>query len=237
MDGTHPPEGPFKTITSRGVTVPRDPAVMTPKLRRMLRLNRYEVKECDAALRCVRQGDTVVELGGGIGYVSTLIAKKRDVAAVHSFEANPHLIAFHKQMHEANGVTSVTTHNAILAARKGKPQPFYVREDFTASSLEPEITGKPVASVEEVEVRGLNATMTELKPDVLICDIEGAEAELLPHLKYTGLRAAVIELHPQWIGADGVRAVFDAMHAAGLAYFPRWSNQKVVCFRSEWPLK
>ncbi|WP_439110789.1 FkbM family methyltransferase [Lentibacter sp.] len=224
-------------VRSRGVRVPKDPAVITPRIRRSLRLNGYEGKEVNAALRVVNSGDTVLELGGGIGYVSTILAKKRDVKAIHTFEANPHLIDFHRQMHRLNDVTTITTHNALLAARKGKPQSFYVRENFLASSLEPEVTNMPVKSVEEVEVLGINTMFNKIKPDVFICDIEGAEADLLPHLKYTGLRAAVIELHPQWIGAAGVRAVFDAMHAAGLTYFPRLSDQKVVCFRREWPTK
>lgn len=237
MDGSATPNSDFPVMHSRGVMVPRDPAVMTPKLRRALRLNGYEAKEVNAALKCVADGDTVLELGGGIGFVSTFLAKKRAVQAIHTYEANPHLIAFQHQMHALNEVTTVTTHNALLAPRKGKPQSFYVRENFLASSLSPEVSNMPVKSVEEVQVLGLNTVFREVKPDVFICDIEGAEAELLPHLKYDGLRAAIIELHPQWIGAEGVRAVFDAMHAAGLSYFPRWSDQKVVCFRKEWPLK
>ncbi len=44
----------------------------------------------------------------------------------------------------------------------------------------------------------------------------------------------MIELHPQWIGATGVRDVFDAMHRAGLTYYPRWSYRKVIVFRREW---
>lgn len=224
-------------IRSRGVRVPKDPAVMTPKIKRSLRLHGYEGKEVNAALRVVTTGDTVLELGGGIGYVSTILAKKRKVKAIHTFEANPHLIGFQRQMHALNDVSTITTHNALLAARKGKPQSFYVRENFLASSLEPEVTNMPVKSVEEVEVLGINTMFNKIKPDVFICDIEGAEADLLPHLKYDGLRAAVIELHPQWIGAAGVRAVFDAMHTAGLTYFPRLSDQKVVCFRRDWPTK
>jgi len=48
-------------------------------------------------------------------------------------------------------------------------------------------------------------------------------------LNYT----AVVELHPQWIGQSGVQAVFDAMHKAGLTYFPRLSQSKVVTFKKD----
>ena len=183
MDGSATPNSDFPVMHSRGVMVPRDPAVMTPKLRRALRLNGYEAKEVNAALKCVADGDTVLELGGGIGFVSTFLAKKRAVKAIHTYVANPHLIAFQHQMHALNEVTTVTTHNALLAPRKGKPQSFYVRENFLASSLSPEVSNMPVKSVEEVEVLGLNTVFRDVKPDVFICDIEGAEADLLPHLK------------------------------------------------------
>ena len=76
--------------------------------------------------------------------------------------------------------------------------------------------------------------LEEVRPEVLICDIEGGEAELLPAGDWSSLRAAVIELHPQWIGQSGVQAVFDAMQGAGLSYFPRASHGKVVTFRRGW---
>lgn len=48
------------------------------------------------------------------------------------------------------------------------------------------------------------------------------------------LRAAILELHPQWIGPEGVNAVFRAFMEAALAYYPRFSTHKVVCFRRAW---
>lgn len=227
------PAPPF--IRSRGIRMPLDEAVLRPRTRRALRANAYEGLEADAVMKIAREGDRIIELGAGIGYISTLVAARRPVAEIHAFEANPKLIDYIRAAHAMNDVTNVTVHNALLAPRKGKPRKFYVRRNFLASSLSPE-TGPPegVLSVEEIEVRGLNATFDAIRPDVLICDIEGAEAELLPALRYDGLRAAVIELHPQWIGAQGVRAVFEAMHGAGLAYYPRWSTRKVVVFRREW---
>lgn len=69
---------------------------------------------------------------------------------------------------------------------------------------------------------------------MLICDIEGAEVDVIPEMDLSGVRAAIIELHPQWIGSKGVAAVFNAMMQAGLVYFPKWSNAKVVTFRRDW---
>jgi hypothetical protein len=79
-------------------------------------------------------------------------------------------------------------------------------------------------------VRPARDTIAALRPDVLICDIEGAEEMVLPLLDLSGLRAAIVELHPQYIGLRGVQKVFDAMNGGGLVYNPRRSNAKVVTF-------
>ncbi|MDQ2092624.1 FkbM family methyltransferase [Rhodalgimonas zhirmunskyi] len=222
-------------IPSRGIKMPMDKALLRPRIRQSLRKNSYEGYEADAIMKIAREGDTVIELGAGIGYISTLIGVHKPVKAIHAFEANPRLIDYIHRAHALNGVTNATVHNALLAPRKGPPCDFYIRQNFLASSMDPE--GGPedgVVAVEQIEVRNINTTFREIKPDVLVCDIEGAEAEILPALKYDGLRAAVIELHPQNVGAPGIRAVFDAMHAAGLAFYPRWSHRKVAVFRREW---
>jgi FkbM family methyltransferase len=222
-------------IKSRGIMMPRHPEITRPRMRRALRQDTYEGYEADAVMKIAREGDTVLELGGGIGYISTLIGAKRPVREIHTFEANPRLIDYIHAAHALNGVTNAHVHNALLGPRKGKPRDFYCRRNYLASSLSPD-TGPEdgIIAIEKVEVRGINATFNEIKPDVLICDIEGGEAEIFPALNYDGLRAAVIELHPQWIGAPGVRAVFDAMHRAGLTYYPRWSYRKVIVFRKAW---
>ncbi len=227
-------QGP-EVIRSRGMQVPYDPAVIDAKRRRLLRRGDYERREVEAVKALVRPDDVVIELGGGIGYMSTFMARNRKVARVHSYEANPGLIPFMRRMHAQNGVENVTIHNAILGPRKGKAK-FHVRENFLASSLEADPAGEksPVTRVEEIEVENAKTAFRTIKPSFLVCDIEGAEADILPLPDLSGLRGAVIELHPQWIGAAGVRAVFDAMHKAGLTFFPRVSNKKVVAFLRDW---
>ena len=224
---------PPRELHSRGLKFPHHPQIMAGKIAKLLRRNVYEYKESEAALHVVKPGDVVLELGAGIGYMSSLIATKCKPAAIHSFEANPRLIDYIGEVHAANGVTCASVHNALLAPEAGPAAAFFVRENLLASSMIEENAGQIVA-VERVEVRSLPDTLAEIRPTVLICDIEGAEATLLPCADFTGLRAAVIELHPQWIGQAGVQAVFDTMNRAGLTYFPRVSEGKVVAFRRGW---
>lgn len=234
-DNVKTPEDAPALIRSRGLRIPNDPAVIDQKKRRLLRRGEYERREVEAVKALVRPEDVVLELGGGLGYMSTFMSHNRKVGAVHTYEANPALIPFIQRVHAENGVENVTIHNALLGSRKGKAK-FYVRENFLASSMEenPEGEKSPVVQVEEIEVENAKAAVKAIKPTFLVCDIEGAEADILPLPDFSGLRGAVIELHPQWIGAAGVRAVFDAMHKAGLTFFPRVSNKKVVAFLRDW---
>lgn len=228
----YPPTVDEKFVRSRGMKFPDDPSFLRGRLRRMLRRNNYEAKETQAALRVVRAGDRVIELGAGLGYMSTLVACKRNVASVHSFEANPNLIPYIRRVHAANGLDNAEVTNAILGAQPGRAD-FHVRADILSSSMT-RFEGEDPPQTHQIDVLAADAVFADLKPNVLICDIEGAEVDLIPALDMTGLRAAVIELHPQWIGPEGVNKIFAAFMAAGLAYYHRGSQNKVVSFRREW---
>lgn len=218
-------------LRSRGLRFPLDRAVLRPRIRQALKADGYERKESDAVLRIVRPTDTVIELGGGIGYMSTLMAVKCG-ATVHAFEGNPGLIPYIRRVHAENDAARAHIHHALIGSEAGTAD-FYVRKNILASSMT-EMDSEPHLSVASVEVRAARDVFASLSPTVLVCDIEGAEAHVIPALPLDGLRAAVVELHPQWIGQAGVKAVFDAFAAAGLTYFPNASEAKVVTFLKGW---
>lgn len=219
-------------IESRGVRFPKDGVFITGRIRGDLRSDAYEAKEAAAVLKAVQEGDTVMELGAGIGFISSLVAVHCNVQAVHAFEANPHLIPYIKSVHAENGISNAHVHNAILGPDVGEAT-FYVRQNFLSSSLSLDDADGVIAE-EPIEIRQTREVMHEIRPDVLICDIEGAEQHVIPDMDLSSVRAAIVELHPQWIGSQGVAAVFNAMMRAGLVYFPKWSHAKVVVFRRDW---
>ncbi len=218
-------------LRSRGLRFPIDREVLRPRIRQSLKAALYERKESDAVLRIVNANDTVIELGAGIGYMSTLMAVKCG-ATVHSFEGNPGLIPYIKRVHAENNAARATIHHALIGETAGTAD-FFVRTNILASSMT-EMDSEPHVSVAKVDVRAARDVFAALKPTVLVCDIEGAEAQVIPYLPLEGVRAAVVELHPQWIGQAGVKAVFDAFAAAGLTYFPKSSEAKVVTFLKGW---
>lgn len=219
-------------IESRGVRFPKDGVFITGRVRKSLRTEEYEAKEAVSVLKAVRPGDTVMELGAGIGFISSLVATRCDVAAVHAFEANPRLVPYIESVYAENGITNAHVHNAILGPEAGETT-FFVRSNFLSSSLNRD-DSEGVIAEETIPVRETRAASREIRPDVLICDIEGAESRVLPDMDLSSVRVAIVELHPQWIGSRGVAKVFEVMMAAGLVYFPKWSQAKVVAFRRDW---
>lgn len=224
-------------IWSKGLKFPNDPKIIDKKRRRMLRQGTYEQKEFDTAMKLVQPGDTVVEVGAGMGYMSAAMAKKKMVKHVYAYEANPELVPYIHNVYAANEVENATVTNAVLGPRARKSVNFYVRRDFVESSLSPRLTAQSegdVTHIEKIPVLNINTLFKKIKPTILVCDIEGAEVDLLPVTDMSELKAVVVELHPQFVGQAGIQKVFDAMAKAGLTYFPRASNGKVVLFKRDW---
>lgn len=221
-----------QVLKSRGMRFPLDKSILPPRIRASLRSDGYESKEANAVEKLIKRGDVVMELGGGIGFMSTLVATKTRAKSVHAFEANPQLIPYIRQVHALNKAKKAEVTHAVLASEEGETS-FYVRPNFLASSLSPMDDDTEVTQV-QVPTLDVNKVIAELQPTVLICDIEGAEANLLPQMDLSTLRAVVIETHPQWIGKAGIQKVFRCLDAAGLVFFPRWSHGKVAVFRSDW---
>ncbi|KAJ55499.1 hypothetical protein ACMU_12460 [Actibacterium mucosum KCTC 23349] len=224
-----------KTITSRGIKFPHDRMVIPWRQRKLLRNNRYEEKESRAVLQNLRPEDRVIELGAGIGYMSSLMALKVGIRDVHAFEANPRMIPFIENVHAMNDVKGVTIHNAVLGDHAGTAE-FYNRRDYVASSLAPLPTDddQTLLSIEKIEMRDAGDTFRTIAPTALVCDIEGAEVDLLPLCDLSSVRCAIVEMHPQWVGSAGVAKVFATMTQAGLTYHHRGSQGKVVTFRRDW---
>jgi len=184
---------------------------VTPALRRALYAERYERGEA----RCVRlrlaADDVVLEVGAGVGFLSTLCALRVGSARVTSLEANPALLPRIRATHAANGVAPALVHG-VLAHEAGEAELFVARE-LVSSSLR-----DPGGAVQRVRVPQLavNELLGRLAPTCLVIDIEGGEAELLPAIEWRGVRKLILELHPHVIGEAKTRELLALLEARGL---------------------
>jgi 2-polyprenyl-3-methyl-5-hydroxy-6-metoxy-1,4-benzoquinol methylase len=110
-----------------GVAIPPDPEVITPAIRRAMLEGRFEAEEASQIPHVVRPGDRVLEIGAGIGFISTLVARQRRVSRVIAVEANPHLLAYMARLHARNRVRKVRRINAVLTNGPAASATFYLR--------------------------------------------------------------------------------------------------------------
>lgn len=203
-----------EVITSSGIKVPFVPSIITPNIERPMRNSRYEGGECASLRRILRPGDRVLELGAGVGLLSTVAGLVEGIESVTTIEANPDLIPLIRETHRLNGVTNVDLRNGIAAADDGPEADFYLRADFWASSMEPD--SRPFTRAVKLRCYGLKGLIAEVNPTVIVCDIEGGEMGLFDGADLSGVRAVVIELHPKVYGEDGAARILATLAAKGI---------------------
>lgn len=175
----------------------------------------YEGPEVRALLGLVRKGDRLLELGGGLGIVSGVAANAADNAPLLIFEANPRLIPHIRTLHRLNGLTNAEIRNQLVLPRvEPQGRTFFVHNSFGASSI---VEHDKVAERVKVPVVAFADVVAEFRPDVLICDIEGAEAELFDGIDLSTFRAAVIEVHPAIVPPDRMKRIFETCLSSGLS--------------------
>ena len=120
--------------------------------------------------------------------------------------------------------------NAVVAARTTETAPFYLHQQFWASSLAP-VKKRLRRGVVQVAVVALDDLVRRHAPSLLIVDVEGTEVELIEGSELTGVQKVLIELHHKVIGMAGVKRVFDRLSRLGFGYDPVFSQLGVVLFR------
>ncbi len=224
----------MEIITSHGVKFPVDPEIILPNIARKLRKEHYESAEARGLPRFVTAKDRVLEVGAGIGFISAFVATAIGVKSVNCVEANPVLIDYIKSVHDLNGITTASVHNAVLLPDNVKMPasgtiPFHVTDPFWSSSFE---NPKALPStLVDAPVKTLSAMIAECDPTVIICDIEGGETALFEAADFGNVRYVYVELHRRYIGLHGVRKMFDDLHRHDFAYSPGGSTGTQVLFQ------
>ncbi len=217
----------YDYIETEGVKIPYDPLIITPAILRAIKLGYFEAEEAAQIPHIVEAEDVVLDIGAGIGFISTLIA--RHAKKVISVEANPDLMPFMAELHRCNGVKNVERLNVVLGNPGLGEAEFYQRKDFWMGSL----SAAPNAYVSTVMVpeMSLNQLLEQARVTMVVCDIEGAEAALFNEVNFGDVTRVYLELHDHITGLKGVAAVFSAMAERGFAYDPRFSSGAIILFR------
>lgn len=207
-----------------GVEVPASPFLHEKRIAR-INAARYEEHEILGALRCVRAGDAVLELGAGLGIVGAVVARNLRPSRVRSFEANPALIPHIRALYALNGLEAViSVENRLLIAAPDRPETMalHLTNSYLGSSL---LETARVRDTVEVPTGDFNEACAEA--EVLIMDIEGAELDILRHADLRNLRAVVLEFHPEAYGVQGMQEAKEILRKAGFERIESCSTRTV----------
>ena len=210
--------GPQKSIKYQGLTVPLTRTGMNSEIILAMKREGYEDPEIRGLKRALCSGDKVLELGSGLGIVTALAGRAvGPKGKVLSFEANATMIHDTKDFLAAHGISNVELRHSVLVpkAEKDETRDFHLTGSFASSSLLSNETKKDRGTVSVPAVQ-LNDVVAEFEPDVLVCDIEGGELELIPALDASALRAVVMELHPDRLSNAQLAEIDAALAAHGL---------------------
>ena len=192
-----------------------DVSALSTKIRNRLLSGAYESHEKQMCMDFLNENDSVLEIGGAIGFIGLLCQKKIGIRNYTCFEANPRTFEILKRNYELNGLEP-RVFNMALAHADGEVE-LEVGSDFWENTICH--NGKSADGVKTVKVpAGTIETLFKLTPhdvNVLIIDIEGAEQFIDFTLIPAAVNKLIIELHPGVIGQEMTYNIVAALINAG----------------------
>jgi len=179
-----------------------DVSPLSPVMKNIILTGRYEAPERSLVARALTADDTVLELGGAIGFIGLYCRRVIGVRHVTSVEANPSTLAMLRRNYALNGLVPDVIH-AAAAAADGE-----LDLNIGGEFWENTVTGSSSQSVRvpSLSLESLFKRMPQ-PPTALVCDIEGAEQYLDLHRLPATLTKVIIELHPAIIGKAKTDAI------------------------------
>lgn len=186
-----------------------DVTELSPKIRNRLLSGAYECHEKQMCRDFLKPTDSVVELGGAIGFIGLLCQKELGIKQYACFEANPRTTEILKRNYELNGVKP-NVWNLALGAADGQVD-LEIGSDFWENSIVADFN-KGCHTV-RVECGTLETLIKRcgVDPNVLIIDIEGAEQFIDFQNLPAKVNKVIMELHPNFIGQAAVYDIVGAL--------------------------
>jgi FkbM family methyltransferase len=208
----------IRHATYRDLWLCCDPSLVSNTIRTSVTSGHYEWPGGERLLAVSRDGDRVLELGGGIGCLASLVSKHRRLESYDLFEANSSLGPAIIRTLSANHADNVRIHHSFLTddpeiLQRGAVE-FFLDADFWGSSVKRRPTSVGSCSV---PAEPLNEWITRIRPTVIHSDIEGAEDGLFDRALLDGVRAITVEIHEDVIGPDGRDRVLSTLRKKGFA--------------------
>lgn len=216
-----------KVYCLEGINIPLRATPELQRVRRSVYQGGYERDEIEIIRHLLHPDDVVLELGSGCGVVSAFIARHlNDSSNLHTFEANPRLIASINAIASANRFRPNVT-NAAVGLDNGEAE-FFFDEEFVSSSFY-DVNGS-AKNKEKVQVVAIESIFEKVQPTFIFFDIEGAEQDIFTIPIPRQVRAICGELHPNIIGNRAVSEIIGNIMAQGFDLLIEHSKGQSVAF-------
>jgi FkbM family methyltransferase len=192
-----------KLIEFDGFTIFVDRDNYAPEIIATLESGRYEARERWLAKEILDPTDRVIEAGTAVGLVALTAASIVGAANVLTFDANPEIVADAQRNFHRNGLGEIKSRWGVLKNRQSiysekETVDFYIAKHFWASRLHASENDESILKKVRVPVFCLEDEIEAHRADVLICDIEGGEVDLLMQSDLRGITKIIIETHYGW---------------------------------------
>lgn len=208
----------------RGVRLDLSEGWATPSLRGTIYDRCYEDLEAQIVEATMRPSDRVLEIGCGLGFVSTIVS--RIAGDVRSYDANPAMVAVARRTIARNGASATVVTAVLQRNPAAETTAFYVHDDFWTSSLVPNAQATEIA----VPVLDVAREITEHDASYLVVDIEGGETDLLLGQLPACVRKVCVECHPAVSAPAAITAMLISLLSQGFALSLDHSRPPVLYF-------
>ena len=175
---------------------------MSRRVERALSKGAHEREELRLIGAVLSSDDLVLEIGAGLGLVSTYCAKRIGSSRVFAYEADPELESCIRETYQLNSVNP-TLEMCAVSARAGRVTLYRDKHLVSSSVVRRRVGSQPV----EVPGKALNYVVEKARPTLLLIDAEGAEPDLFEGAQLPTVNKIVLELHDRVIGAAGTDRV------------------------------
>ncbi len=145
-----------------------------------LNFGRYERDYAEMLLSLVPAGGKVLDIGANVGWYSMTVARRVPGVSVLAFEPMPPVMEALRRNLDLNGISSVRPLPVALSEKEGTAT-FYFDPENSVNASAADLGGGPATRSVECPVRLLDDVCRELVfvPDMIKCDVEGAELLVL----------------------------------------------------------
>lgn len=192
-----------------GTTINTKFDVVNSKIKSMLFWRLYEGQEARSVIKYIQPNDVVVELGSSIGAIGSVIGKKIGSSGMlYSVEGNKDLIPLIETNFKLNKVPNYkiidgcigNSQTSLWFVKSRENTHGYITDQFINGGL-------PISSITLSEI----LKQEEIEEFVLVCDIEGAEIDILLKDKSSLNKCKLVIIETHKVSRSGVQYDSDYM--------------------------